>query len=68
MVESSKLVQRDGQGRAIAVNLDLKNPSAQTELDHRQPTEIVDGLIKPEHEVLALLDEIATLLPGSRGE
>ena len=56
------LIKRDDQGLVVSVNLDLKNPHAKEAIDHRPPTEIIDSAITKEREVLAVLDEIKTLV------
>lgn len=56
-----ELIKRDDQGRVVAVDLDVKNPHAK-EADHRRPVEIIDSVIAKQRQVLAVLDEIKTLL------
>lgn len=56
------LIRRDEQGRAVAVDLDLKNPHAKAVVDHRMPAEIVDCAIAKEQHVLAVLNEIKALV------
>jgi type I restriction enzyme M protein len=60
--KASELIQRDEQGRVVAVNLDLKNPYAKEVVDHRSPQEIVSSAIAKEHEVLAVLSELKSLI------
>lgn len=61
-VPAATLVKRDGQGRVIAVNLDIKNPNAKETVDHRPPEEIIESVIAKEHELLSILGEIKALL------
>jgi type I restriction enzyme M protein len=56
------LIRRDEAGRVVAVNLDLKNPTAKEVVDHRPPADIVASAIEKEREVLTLLDEIKMLV------
>lgn len=56
-----ELIKRDDQGRVLAADLDVKNPHAK-EADHRRPVEIIDSVIAKQSQVLAVLDEIKTLL------
>lgn len=63
------LVERDGEGRVVAVNLDRKNPQARGVIDPRAPAEIVASMIAKEEEACALLAEtqriVATLADSS---
>lgn len=61
-VPASTLIKQDDQGRATAVNLDIKNPHAKEVIDHRPPSEIIESVIAKEREVLSILDEIKALL------
>lgn len=61
-VRASDLIRRDDQGRVVAVDLDIKNPHEQQAVDHRPPAEIVESAVVKEREVLAILDEIRTLV------
>ena len=65
-VDAGGLIQRNGDGRVTACNLDLKNPHASQAIDHRPPEEIVDSIIEKERRILAIMEEIkATLAEGS---
>jgi type I restriction enzyme M protein len=61
-VLAAELIKRDNQGRVTAVNLDQKNPHSEEAINHRLPAEIVEGIISKEHEVLAILYEIRSLV------
>jgi len=61
-VSASGLAKRDEQGRVVAVNLDIKNPHAKQATDHREPSEILQGVIEKEREVFALLNDMKQLL------
>ena len=56
------LIQRNGDGRVTACNLDLKNPHAGEAIDHRPPEEIVDSIIEKERRILAIMEEIKATL------
>jgi type I restriction enzyme M protein len=45
-------------------NLDLKNPNHTDDLAHRPPQELVVELLKTEHEIIRLLEEIHAQLEG----
>jgi type I restriction enzyme M protein len=61
-VRGPDLVQRDEEGRIVAVNLDVKNPHAKETVDHRPPREIVQSAIEKEHQALRLLEELRALV------
>ena len=64
-VDVKGLVRRDEQGRAVACNLDIKNPHSGETVDHRPPAEIVDSIIEKERHILAIMDALkATLAEG----
>ena len=64
-VDAGSLIQRDEQGRAVACNLDIKNPHSGETVDHRPPAELVDSIIEKERRILAIMDELkATLAEG----
>jgi type I restriction enzyme M protein len=43
-------------------NLDLRNPNGPDDLSHRPPAELLDELLKTEHEILTLLSELRAKL------
>jgi type I restriction enzyme M protein len=63
-VSARDLVKRNEEDRVVAVNLDLKNPHAGEELDHRLPTEIVESAISKEREGIKILEELSALVSG----
>lgn len=50
--------------KAGGYNLDLANPAVGNDLAHRSSEELVDELIKTEHEILSLLDDLKGVLGG----
>lgn len=60
------LIQRDDQGRVLACNLDIKNPSAGGEMDHRSSFEIVDTILDRERHILDIMGEIKATLAESQ--
>jgi type I restriction enzyme M protein len=62
VVNGPALIERDADGVVRAVNLDQKNPNAKAVEDHRAPSEIVAVALAKEREVLAILEELHTLL------
>ncbi|MBX6740848.1 MAG: SAM-dependent DNA methyltransferase [Acetobacteraceae bacterium] len=61
-VAAEQLIRRDEAGRVVACNLDLKNPNAAVQEDHRAPAEIVAAAIEEEREALRLLEEVRALV------
>ncbi|SEB02303.1 HsdM family class I SAM-dependent methyltransferase [Rubrimonas cliftonensis] len=62
MVDAARLIERDAEGKVLACNLDLKNPSIVVEEDHRAPAEIVAAALAHEREALRLLEEVRALV------
>ena len=65
-MDAGGLIQRNGDGRVTACNLDLKNPHAGEEVDHRPPGEIVDFIIQKERRILVIMEEIKATLEEGR--
>jgi type I restriction enzyme M protein len=61
-VDGPALVERDASGQVVAVNLDIKNPNAKVEDDHRTPSEIVESALTMERKVAAILEELKVLI------
>lgn len=61
-VPVADILRRDEAGRVIAANLDLKNPHAHDEADHRAPAEIIESVLTKQREALALLEELRALV------
>lgn len=61
-VPADGLVVKDEEGRVVACNLDLKNPNAVAQEDHRRPAEIIASAIAQERTALRLLDEMRALV------
>ena len=61
-VPADGLVVKDEEGRVVACNLDLKNPNAVAQEDHRMPAEIIAAAIAQERTALRLLDEMRALV------
>ncbi|MCZ4125402.1 class I SAM-dependent DNA methyltransferase [Streptomyces sp. H39-S7] len=52
--------------RGGGLNLDLSNPHSAADLANHDPAELIAGLIKTEHEILGLLEEIQAELAGGK--
>jgi type I restriction enzyme M protein len=61
-IRARDLIKLDEEGRVVEVDLDLKNPHSKEAIDHRPPVEIVASAISKEQEILAILDQIKTLV------
>ena len=61
-VAAADLIKRDEQGRVVAVNLDVRNPTAIEVEAHREPQEILATVVAKERQMLAILDEVGALL------
>ena len=53
------VLEYDDDGAVTAANLDVKNPNAGDEIEHRPPEELIAEIVKKERRILALMDEIA---------
>jgi type I restriction enzyme M protein len=62
LVDGPALIERDAGGQVVAVNLDIKNPNAKVEDDHRTPSEIVASALTMERKVAAILEELQVLV------
>jgi len=51
-----------GDGRLVAVNLDLKNPRAKNDIVHRPPEELVAGILEKEQRIIEIMGRIRELL------
>lgn len=65
-VAASEVLKYNGEGVIASVNLDLKNPNAAEDLEHQPPDQLVESIIAKENKIMALMDEIRTLL--ARGD
>lgn len=61
-VSAADILRRDDAGRLVAANLDLKNPHAADEADHRPAETIVSSAIEKQREALMILEELRALV------
>jgi type I restriction enzyme M protein len=52
------VLKYDSAQKLISVNLDLKNPNDEPELEHLPPGQLVEDVIANERKILAILEEI----------
>ena len=53
---------RDG---SVTVDLDIKNPSINQDLEHFPPEQLVESIVEEERRILSLMDEIKASLSRS---
>lgn len=61
-IVASDLIRQDDKGQILVPNLDIKNPTATTIVDHRPPGEIIEEAFAKEQQVLTLLSEMKELI------
>jgi type I restriction enzyme M protein len=61
-VEVSEVLQLDGSGAALSVNLDLKNPNMAAGAEHLPPGELVESILAKEARIASLMGEIQNLV------
>jgi type I restriction enzyme M protein len=61
-VRAADLIQTNGGGDVVSVNLDLKNPSRKDDLVHLPPAELAESILAKEKQIAAIMDEIKSLL------
>jgi len=55
----------DTEGKIVSINLDIKNPHSLEVLEHREPQELLDDILRKEQRVVALLSEVSSFLETS---
>lgn len=61
-VRAADLIQTNGGGDVVSVNLDIKNPSRAVDLVHLPPAELAESILVKEKKIAAIMDEIKSLL------
>ena len=62
---AADVLKYDAGGRLLSANLDLKNPRGGDAFEHMAPEQLVEDILKKEQRVIALMNEIKTLLAGA---
>ena len=57
-VRAADVVKRDDKGEVVSVNLDISNPNAATDLQHRTPEELIDSIMAKEKRIAEIMAEI----------
>ena len=52
----------DCEGKLLNVNLDVKNPNRKSDLEYREPTELISSIVGKEKKVMVLMEEIENLI------
>ena len=63
-VKIEDVLKHDAEGNLLSANLDVKNPNAGDDIEHRPPEELVAEIVEKERQILALMAEIAAELEG----
>ena len=61
-VRAADIIQTNGGGDVVSVNLDIKNPSRADDLVHLPPNELVEDILVKEKQIAAIMEEIKGLL------
>jgi type I restriction enzyme M protein len=67
-VDAADLLRYEGTGsdkRVVSCNLDVKNPSAATDLEHLPPEVLVEDILAKERRIIEIMEEIKGLLAES---
>jgi len=65
-VRTADVIQTNGGGDVVSVNLDIKNPSRADDLVHLPPAELAESILAKENQIAAIMDEIKKLLMDKR--
>lgn len=61
-VSVTDVLKYDESGKLLSANLDVKNPNSSEVLEHRPPEELISSMMKKEHKLLVVMEEINMLL------
>jgi type I restriction enzyme M protein len=61
-VRAEDLIQTNGGGDVVSVNLDSKNPNRKEDLEHLPPAELAESILAKEKQIAAIMDDIKSLL------
>jgi type I restriction enzyme M protein len=60
-VRAADVIQTNGGGDVVSVNLDIKNPSRKEDLEHLPPAELAESILAKEKQIAAIMEEITSL-------
>jgi len=61
-VKLKTVLLTDDEGKLLNVNLDVKNPNRKSDLEYREPTELISSIVGKEKKVMVLMEEIENLI------
>jgi type I restriction enzyme M protein len=61
-MRAADIIQTNGGGDVVSVNLDIKNPNSGEELEHLPPVELAESILAKEKQITAIMSEIKSLL------
>ncbi len=61
-VHAADVIQTNGGGDVVSVNLDIKNPSRKEDLEHLPPAELAESILAKEKQIAVIMEEIKSLL------
>jgi type I restriction enzyme M protein len=61
-VSAADVIQTNGGGDVVSVNLDIKTPSRKEDLEHLPPAELAESILAKEKQIAAIMEEIKELL------
>jgi type I restriction enzyme M protein len=64
-VAAADVLRHDATGNLLSVNLDVKNPHAQQDLEHVPPEQLVDDILRKEQRIVEIMGEIRQALAGA---
>ena len=66
-VRVEDVMRQDESGNLLSVNLDLKNPRAQSDLEHMPPETLVEDILAKERKIIEIMGEVRTALNRGTG-
>jgi type I restriction enzyme M protein len=64
-VSAADVLKYDAEGKLVSANLDIKNPHSLEALEHREPQEVLEDILRKEQRVVVLLSDVSSLLETS---
>jgi type I restriction enzyme M protein len=61
-VSSEQVLKYDPEGKLLSVNLDVKNPNGNEDIEHLPPARLVENILVKERNILSILEEIRSSL------
>jgi type I restriction enzyme M protein len=57
-VSADDVLRYDASGGLVSANLDVSNPNSSDPLEHLPPSELIEGILNKEREIISLLESI----------